>query len=936
MSFIVENHPALADEFCNANKKIRYIEQKNAAKDRFKRRLGNLDNKFFDIIPKSLAFKPMDNVKDFINKFVLSEAKIDVATLKENIETLSELEVLLVRSEKQLESLANILERKDNIDNKDRDIKINEILVALAEREAHKLKIESTEKEIRMKQMSLESNNENIKQQEKKISNLNNQIIELNIAINSNESNKMVEEIKRKINNLNQEQDIYRSEEEKLKQQVSNIQKYTQALLKLSYKLLTREEIEKLLLPLDMTEKANIIEKLEEFQKLNLSKIRYEDADNRYHVKQLSDEIEQMQERQRSISKQQLVYPDNVVKLKTAIEKEFERRQIHSKVYYLSELIEVSDSLWQNAVEGYLNNQKFYLVIDKEYYDIALAIYNRNSNSIHSAGIINTKKLPLNEECNNKTLAYVVTSENRFAKAYVNYILGRVVRCNNIKELENHDIAITPECMLYQGYVVRHLNPKSYQNPYIGQHAYRQQLVNVKAKLEELSKTRAQLRDTTSLYSNMLEQEKSVNIELVRLYAKAPYNLAITKQELVIARNELKEASDDPTWIELNNKLNDKNNDKNNINEECNIMRSENAKLEEQIKGLIYSKEEDKTFFEKKNIWLEQEEDNDGLVYKSGYDKYQQNRKNKQPNKIAENFAPQRAQFVNERDALLNGKDGLIPLQYEYNQKFTQDFLVGLERISDYREAYNALKNVEMVKYKEKLMSAKENCEEIFRSDFLSKMREHIENAKTEFKNLNRALNQIYYGDDSYRFKIGFDKRKEGLYRMITSENNREGNNLWTSAFEDEYKEEMAELFDKLMTKDDKGQKIVDEYTDYRSYLDYDIEIQKRDGSIQRFSDIYGEKSGSETQVPYYVAIGASFYQLYRYGNTVRLMLLDEAFDKMDDERISSMMEFFNGLGLQVILATPPAKIEVIGEKVDTVLAAIRVDQNSIVEEYDL
>ena len=56
----------------------------------------------------------------------------------------------------------------------------------------------------------------------------------------------------------------------------------------------------------------------------------------------------------------------------------------------------------------------------------------------------------------------------------------------------------------------------------------------------------------------------------------------------------------------------------------------------------------------------------------------------------------------------------------------------------------------------------------------------------------------------------------------------------------------------------------------------------------------------------------------------------------MDNERISSMMEFFNGLGLQVILATPPAKIEVIGEKVDTVLAAIRVDQNSIVEEYDL
>ena len=243
---------------------------------------------------------------------------------------------------------------------------------------------------------------------------------------------------------------------------------------------------------------------------------------------------------------------------------------------------------------------------------------------------------------------------------------------------------------------------------------------------------------------------------------------------------------------------------------------------------------------------------------------------------------------------------------------------------------------MEIIRYEEKLRKAKEDCEQIFRSDFLSRMKELIENAKMEFRNLNKALDSIYYGDDSYHFKITFDRKKEGLYRMITAETNMEGINLWTAAFEEQYKEEMSDLFDKLMTKDDKGQKIVEEYTDYRSYLDYDIEIHKRNGSVQRFSDIYGEKSGSETQVPYYVAIAASFYQLYRYGNSVRLMLLDEAFDKMDDERIASMLDFFNGLNLQVIMATPPAKIETIGEKVDTVLACIRMGQSSIVEEYDL
>ena len=48
------------------------------------------------------------------------------------------------------------------------------------------------------------------------------------------------------------------------------------------------------------------------------------------------------------------------------------------------------------------------------------------------------------------------------------------------------------------------------------------------------------------------------------------------------------------------------------------------------------------------------------------------------------------------------------------------------------------------------------------------------------------------------------------------------------------------------------------------------------------------------------------------------------------------MMEFFRSLKLQTIMATPPAKIEVIGEHVDTILTAIRAGSGSIVEEYDL
>lgn len=66
-----------------------------------------------------------------------------------------------------------------------------------------------------------------------------------------------------------------------------------------------------------------------------------------------------------------------------------------------------------NAVEGYLHTQKFYLMVEPEYYDIALEVYEKNRKEIHTAGIINTKKIPLHEEQNPQCLAYVVRSENR-------------------------------------------------------------------------------------------------------------------------------------------------------------------------------------------------------------------------------------------------------------------------------------------------------------------------------------------------------------------------------------------------------------------------------------------------------------------------------------------------------------------------------------------
>ena len=943
LSFMADGHAALANEFRVKNKKITYIDQKNAARDRFKRRLGNLDDKFFDIIPKSLAFKPMDHVKQFINKFVLSEARVDVVSLRENIETLSELESILAVSRRQQEALEKILGKYGEIEEKDHSILVNDILLDLARRDAAKFEMEELEKRIRLNGQALESDRESSTELERQITALDSQILAINVDKESNHSNRMREQAQRRIDELKRDIDGKMEDNKKLAFQIRCLMNYLNDLTKLEYRPVTRREAE-LLGKAGESEggaaadggKAQIVERLETFARKEQIELQEKGVLLKAEMKQVSDEIEECQGRLKNLEKRVLPYPEYARKLKELVEKEFARRGIRSTVYFLSELLEITDHMWNNAIEGYLNTQKFYLVVEPEYYVVALEVYDRNRKQIHTAGIINTRKIPTGHEPDQDSLAAVVKSENRYAKAYADYILGRVKRCADVHELEEHAIAMTPDCMLYQGYVVRHLNPRDYENPFIGQNAYRVQIGNVRRQIEEKVQKRSSLREQISIYDAVLESGRQVNLEVLRLYLNVPEVLRDLQDQLTVARIDLKEAESDPTLIELNIKLEGKEKERHDKRQQQKALEKEIVRLEEQIGSRQNAVKEKNREYEAIREALERKADEEGLAYREADEKYRQNRKSKQPGTIAENYAPRGQQLLNERERLLNGAEGLYGLQMRFNQEFAADFVTGLTGIPDYREALQKLKGVEIVRYEEKLMAAKEDCEQIFRSDFLSKMKENIEGAKNEFRSLNKALDSIYYGDDSYRFKITFDKRKEGLYKMITSENNQEGINLWTSAFEEEYREEMSDLFEKLMTKDDNGQKIVEEYTDYRSYLDYDIEIHKRDGSVQRFSDIYGEKSGSETQVPYYVAIAASFYQLYRYGNSVRIMLLDEAFDKMDDERIQSMMDFFNGLGLQVILATPPAKIEVIGEKVGTVLTAIRVGQSSIVEEYDL
>ena len=177
------------------------------------------------------------------------------------------------------------------------------------------------------------------------------------------------------------------------------------------------------------------------------SELNAEKAENNLKVATLKEELFELKKKIDNLRKNRITYPKNTIRLKEAIESEFDSRSISADVRVFADLLEIVKPEWQNAVEGYLNTQRFNIIVDPQYYDIAAEVYDRMKHQIEGVTLVNTQALDLKSETDEMTLASVVSSKNRYARAYANYLMGRVVLCDEVIELKQYPIAITAGCM---------------------------------------------------------------------------------------------------------------------------------------------------------------------------------------------------------------------------------------------------------------------------------------------------------------------------------------------------------------------------------------------------------------------------------------------------------------------------------------------------------
>ena len=292
----------------------------------------------------------------------------------------------------------------------------------------------------------------------------------------------------------------------------------------------------------------------------------------------------------------------------------------------------------------------------------------------------------------------------------------------------------------------------------------------------------------------------------------------------------------------------------------------------------------------------------------------------------------------------------LEPAQKAYNEHYVCDYPLGLAGLDQYRAQHESLVRIDLERYAARLEQAQRDCKDRFRKDILFRMKDDIFNARRQFRELNKVMEQLTYGEEVYRFELepSRDPQLAAFYQVIVDKGNQqmtEGDSLdnLAATADPAYERQVDELMEKIMADVDEntrarqegrtGGVTLSDYVDYRTYLDYDIKVTNRVTGQQAYlSRVSRDSSGGENQAPFYVAICASLLQIYEKSeNSIRLVLLDEAFSKMTSDRIRPMMELFRRLQLQVLLISTVEKSTAIQPYCDITYSIVRHgDANAI------
>ena len=614
----------------------------------------------------------------------------------------------------------------------------------------------------------------------------------------------------------------------------------------------------------------------------------------------------------------------------------------------LCDCVEIVDERWRDCIERYLSSNREALIVAPKDARDAISVYRRQGRELFGARVINTRKTQdWLKRCEPGSLAEIVTTDDDHARAYINRLLGRVMRVDTEDELLLQERAATDDGMLAANGAIERMAPV--QDHLLGRASreltrkrLEQQFQGDAAKYAEADRAHKRLVGVSEALADFARKLEN-GIELTALAgSRADAQAKIRRLNEELGQLDLKETDT------LKQKLKA-------TQDSIETRKAKFSALEAQIRDLL----KQATLQEEKNrqseVAFAQATDERTrrtqsatlkMAEASAQFERLQTEHGEDLNKVEET-ARQRAR--KNRTDQVQSRDAAHADLREYALKHAA-LLPGSanqtpEALHAELEAWSIatltnLEDTQLAGLSDRAEKARLDAEQIFHAQFIGQLRDNLAGIDDALDELNRNLKKRNFHGELYQFKKFDEKEFEPLIKWVKSATAEVQANVG-SLFDtqalpgSEHFEARKKVRELLMGGADGAKALEDKLADYRNYYRFDVEMKdpNRSGSAAMLSQRLGKGSGGEHQAPFYVAIGAALAATYRLERDeatgkvrggMALALFDEAFSKLDVGNTQSALAFLRDLGMQAVIAAPDERHALLAEEMDTIVNVYR------------
>jgi energy-coupling factor transporter ATP-binding protein EcfA2 len=642
----------------------------------------------------------------------------------------------------------------------------------------------------------------------------------------------------------------------------------------------------------------------------------------------LTSQLQTKQQEILRLEAKQVVYPPYVDRALAAIRAQCP--QADARV--LCDHIEVTDARWQSAIEGFMGGARFSIIVDADYEAQAIRIVRNLAGRDNKARVIQGARA-LRDAARAKPLAesivHVLEFSHKVAEAFVMASFGSVVRVKSDEELPQTARGITvdgkgsanyamfrcdvPDADLVFGAFARERAIKA-------RRAEVQRLEidrnDANTRVQEITRLMEAVDDISALaYADSLAELLALHRDLRRIEMLLAQLDTSAFESLTAQLDALRQ--EDEELRELERRLNS-------------LTGELRSRLSGQI-GAIQALEEQKNNAREAVARARQ-----GLGEAHGhwpeFDLAQRIEYAEQEARSPQTRSAAAADHLEAR--LKKSEHDLTETIQVHNQKcrpadaivfgaFTGRYdaalfeqICGLRREID--RIYNILKNNVLVSKHEQLKVLKASFNDAFVSHLCQEIHQSIQDGKRQLDLLNKELVNHRFGSDREQFRFAQEWVPE--YRdyarffeeIVRSPTIDAGSSLFESTLSAKSTQVRDALMGLLLGVDEKKSlSDLDRIADYRNYHRYEI-YKEVEGKEPIALSEYGTGSGGQLETPAYIIRAASITSALRYAegdNHLRMVLVDEAFSKMDESRSREVIDYLTGsLGLQLIFIMPTSK----------------------------